>query len=117
MRFLPNFLSFVSSMEPNGNDLKGLKRNHMERYIQWLHEYAKRSINHRNAHPERYINKRVLIVGKFLDDLHRYEFDIAPETPIQKLLFPEDKPKLRKKSIDQIEMLRFTKNFSCTSLS
>jgi integrase len=105
MSFLPNFLSCVSSMEPNWNDLRGLKRTHMEIYIQWLHEYAKGSIKHRNTHSERYINKGVLIVGKFLEDLHRYEYDIAPETPIQKLLFPEDKPKLRKKSIDQIDYI------------
>jgi len=105
MSFLPNFLSCVSSMEPNWNDLRGLKRTHMETYIQWLHEYAKGSIKHRNTHPERYINKGVLVVGKFLEDLHRYEYDIAPETPVQRLLFPEDKPKLRKKSIDQIDYI------------
>lgn len=105
MSFLPNFLVCVTSMEPKWNDLKGLKRSHIERYIQWLHEYAQENIKHKNAHPERYINKALLVSGKFLEDLHRYEYDIAPETPIQKLIYPEDKPKLRKKSIDQIDYI------------
>ena len=42
---------------------------------------------------------------KFLEDIQRYEYDIAPETPVRLLIFPEDKPKLRKKSIDQIDYI------------
>lgn len=42
-------------------------------------------LNQKNAHPERYINKALLVSGKFLEDLQRYEYDITPETPIQKL--------------------------------
>lgn len=102
---LPNFLSFIFSTEPIWNDLKGLKRSHIERYIQWLHEYAKDNIKQKNAHPERYIAISLTILGRFLEDIQRYEYDIAPETPIQLLLFPEDKPKLRKKSIDQIDYI------------
>lgn len=41
MSFLPNFLSCVTALEPRWNDLKGLKRSHIEKYVQWLHEYAK----------------------------------------------------------------------------
>ncbi|MDQ0116742.1 uncharacterized protein involved in tolerance to divalent cations [Paenibacillus harenae] len=44
MSFLPNFLSCVTSMEPRWNDLRGLKRSHIERYVQWLHEYTQGNI-------------------------------------------------------------------------
>lgn len=105
INFLPSFLSCIFSIEPSWNDLKGLKRTHIEKYIQWLHEYAKGSIKHRNAHPEGYINKAVLVVGKFLDDIQRYEYDIAPETSVRRLFYPEDKPKIRKRAIDQINYI------------
>ena len=38
-------------------------------------------------------------LGKFLEDIQRYEYDIAPETPVRLLIFPEDKPKLRKNQL------------------
>ena len=31
----------------NMDDLKGLKRTHIEKYIQWLHEYAKNNLKKR----------------------------------------------------------------------
>lgn len=105
LKVLPNFTSLIFATEPTWKDLKGLKRSHIERYIQWLHEYAKSNLTQRNAHPEHYIRTSQNYVGKFLEDIQCYEYDIAPETPIQLLLFPEDKPKLRKKSIDQIDYI------------
>lgn len=42
---------------------------------------------------------------KFLEDIQRYEYEMAPETHVRLLIFPEDKPKLRKKSIDQIDYI------------
>ena len=32
------------SLEPTWDDLKRLKRSHIEPYIQWLHEYSKNKI-------------------------------------------------------------------------
>ncbi|TDK54240.1 transposase [Bacillus salipaludis] len=103
LKYLPEFLSFVFSLEPIWDDLKGLKRSHMEQYIQLLHEYAKSNLRRKDAHPERYIAEGLKIIGKFLEDIQKYEYDIAPEKHVGLLLFPEDKPKRRKKSIDQIE--------------
>ncbi len=102
---LSKFLSFVFSQEPTWENLKGLKRSHMEQYIQWLHEYAKSNVKQKNAHPEHFISNTLVYVGQFLEDIQRYEYDIAPETHVQLLLFPEDKPKLRKKSVDQIDYI------------
>jgi len=105
MRFLSNFLSFMFSLEPTWMDLKGLKRAHIEQYILWLHEYVKRNLTQKDANPEGYVAMALKISGKFLEDLQRYEYDIAPETHGRLLIFPEDKPKLKLKSIDQIDYI------------
>lgn len=105
MIFLSPFIKFIFSLEPTWNDLKHLKRSHMEQYIQWLHEYAKNNLKQKNAHPERYISKSLTFIQKFLEDIQRYEYDIAPETNVRLLIFPEDKPKSKKKSIDQIDYI------------
>ncbi|WP_309298063.1 hypothetical protein [Cytobacillus sp. NCCP-133] len=104
-RYLPKFFSFVFMLEPTWSDLKEFKRSHMEQYIQWLHEYAKNNLRQRNSHPEKYISYGLSIVGKFLEDIQRYEYTIAPKTHMRLLLFPEDRPRLRKKSIDQIDFI------------
>lgn len=101
--YITGFLSFILSLEPTWNDLKGLKRSHMKQYIQWLHEYAQTNLKQRNAHPEDHVAKGLTYIGKFLNDIQLFEYDIAPETNGRLLLFPEDKPKLRKKSFDQID--------------
>lgn len=102
---LSRFWSLIFSLEPSWTNLKGLKRSHMERYIQWLHEYTRSNLTQKNAHPESHIQLALTYIGKFLRDTQRYEYDIAPDTRIQLLLFPEDKPKLKKKSIDQIDYI------------
>lgn len=83
----------------------GLNRSHIEQFIQWLHEYAKSNLKQKNANPEKYVKNKLVILGKFLADIQRYEYDIAPETHVRLLLFPEDKPKLKKKSVDQIDYI------------
>jgi len=105
MIILPKFLSFTFTLEPTWRDLKDLKRSHIERYIQWLNEYATVFLTQKNAHPENYISEALNVVGKFLEDLQLYEYEIAPKTHARILLFPEDKPKPRKKSIDHIDYI------------
>ncbi|MBB6448022.1 tyrosine-type recombinase/integrase [Bacillus benzoevorans] len=105
MVFLPNFISYIFLLEPNWNDFKKLKRSHMEQYIQWLHEYARNNLKQKNANPPEYVARALKVIGKFLEDIQRYEYDLAPETNVRLLLFPEDKPKSRKKTVDQIEYI------------
>ncbi|EOQ17052.1 tyrosine-type recombinase/integrase [Bacillus cereus] len=102
---LSGFVSFIFSLEPSWTDLKGLNRSHIEQYIQWLHEYAKSNLKQKKANPERYIRLALDLLGKFLADIQRYEYDIAPEIHVRLLLFPEDKPKNKKKSVDQIDYI------------
>lgn len=105
LKYLPAFLSYIFSLEPTWNDLTQLKRLHMEQYLQWLHKFAKNNLNRKDSHPERYICETLKCVVKFLEDIQRYEYDIAPKTHVRLLLFPEDKPKLRKKPIEQIDYI------------
>ena len=49
LRVLPQFLSFLFSLEPTWDDLKRLKRSHIEPYIQWLHEYSKNKITQKRT--------------------------------------------------------------------
>ena len=42
-------------------------------------------------------------IQKFLSDIQLREYDIAPTKNIRVLIFPEDKPKVSKKPIDQID--------------
>ncbi|WP_332633054.1 tyrosine-type recombinase/integrase [Halalkalibacter flavus] len=99
------FFSFIFSIEPTWQDFKALKRSHLEKYIEHLHEYTKYNLKQRNSNPEDFVRKSLSTVQKFLEDIQRYEYEIAPETHVRLLIFPEDKPKVRKRSIDQIDYI------------
>lgn len=103
--FLSRFFTFVFSIEPMWKDLKSLKRSHIEKYIEYLHEYTKNNIKRCNSHPEGHLNMSLSTIQKFLEEIQRYEYDMAPETHVRLLIFPEDKPQLKKKSIDQIDYI------------
>ncbi|PRT15430.1 transposase [Bacillus toyonensis] len=105
LKFLPQFLSFMFSLEPEWNDLKGLKRVHMEKYIESLYTDFKCSVKRKGAHLERYVSERLKCVGKFLEDIQQYEYDMAPKKQVRLLLLPGDKPKRRKKSNNQIDYI------------
>lgn len=104
LKILPKFFSFIFSLEPDWYDLRGLKRTHMLRYIEWLNEGVNK-VDRKDSHPESYVEKSLTAINKFLEDIQRYEYDIAPETPVRILLYPEDKPKIKKRSIDQIDFI------------
>ncbi|MFC0477316.1 tyrosine-type recombinase/integrase [Robertmurraya beringensis] len=105
LRILPKFFTYIFSYEPTWKDLKHLKRTHIERYIEHLHKYSKTNLHQRNSHPEHYVNTSLSTLQKFLEDIQRYDYEMAPDTHVRLLIFPEDKPKLRKKSIDQIDYI------------
>ncbi|MFJ8099975.1 tyrosine-type recombinase/integrase [Lysinibacillus sp. NPDC096212] len=102
LSILPKFFTCIFSLEPTWKDLK---RTHIVKYIEHLHEYAIKNLKQRNAHPERHVNESLSTLQKFLEDIQRYEYEMAPETHVRLLIFPEDKPKRRKKSIDQIDFI------------
>uniref|UniRef100_UPI00402A92D3 tyrosine-type recombinase/integrase n=1 Tax=Bacillus sp. DX2.2 TaxID=3073452 RepID=UPI00402A92D3 len=105
LNVLPIFFTFIFSLEPTWKDLKALNRTHIVKYLEYLYEYAKTSLKRRNSHPESYVSQTLITIQKFLEEIQRYEYEMAPETPVQRLIFPDDKPKIHKKSIDQIDYI------------
>ena len=55
LRFLPNFLNYICELEPTWNDLKGLERNHILMYIEWLNVYTKENLTQKYANPKKYV--------------------------------------------------------------
>ena len=102
VRTLTKFFSFIFSLETTWNDLKDFKRPHMEQYIQWLHKDTK---NKGIDSSERYISEELKRINKFLGDIQKYEYEIAPNTNIRLLFFPGDKPKVKKKPFGQIDYI------------
>lgn len=44
LNFIPRFINYICELEPTWNDLKGLERQHIEKYIEWLNIYAKENL-------------------------------------------------------------------------
>lgn len=103
--FLPNFIEFIFILEPKWHDLKGLERSHIVKYIEWLNTYTKNNLNQRNANPLNYKNDALTCIQKFLSDIQIREYSIAPVKNVRVLIFPEDKPTLKKKPYDKIDYI------------
>jgi integrase len=102
MFHLPNFINFICELEPTWDDLKGLERYHIEKYLEWLNIYVKKLIQ-KNANPQQYIRMALSYIQKFLSDIQIREYDISPIKNIRILIFPSDKPIIKKKPYDQID--------------
>lgn len=59
--------------------------------------------NENSANSKYYVALSVGIVQKFLSDIQLREYDIAPIKNVRILIFPGDKPKVPKKSVEQID--------------
>lgn len=103
LKFIPYFINLICELEPTWNDLKGLGRYHILKYIECLNIYAKEKLTQRNSNSKQYVAKALLIVRKFLSDIQIREYDIAPIKDVRILIFPEDIPKVPKKPNDQID--------------
>lgn len=103
LQYIPPFINYICELEPNWDDLKYLERQHILKYIEWLNIYVKNNLTQKNANPKRYIARSLSIIQKFLSDIQIREYDIAPIKNVRVLIFPEDKPNIPKKSIDQID--------------
>ena len=103
LSYLPPFINYICELEPTWDDLKGLERKHIEKYIEWLHIYAKNNLTQKNANPKSYISKSLGIVEKFLSEIQIREYDIAPIKNVRILIYTDDKPKVPKKSENQID--------------
>ncbi|WP_445505583.1 hypothetical protein [Niallia sp. 03091] len=105
MGFIPKFINFICSLEPEWNDLTELSREHVLRYIEQVHYHAKVNLKGKNSHPEHHIGTTLVIIRNFLEDLQTYEYSIAPKKSARVLIFSEDIPKRRKKSYDHVDYI------------
>lgn len=103
MMVLPNFANYICNLEPTWNDFKNLERNHILKYIEWLNIYATENLIQKNSNPKQYILTSLNIIQKFLSDIQVREYDISPIKNVRILISNEDKPKIPKKSINQID--------------
>lgn len=103
LKRLPLFINYICELEPAWNDLNGLERHHILKYLEWLNIYAKENLTQKNANPKQYVAMSLGCIQKFLSDIQIREYDIAPIKNVRILIFPEDKPKVPKKSNDQID--------------
>lgn len=103
---VPKFLNLISELEPAWNDLKGLTRQHIEKYVEYLNHYSKNKVkNQKNNNPNDFIFRNISSVSTFLRDSQRFEYSIAPVKSTSTLLYSEDYPKLDKKSDDDIDYI------------
>ncbi|PFK22382.1 tyrosine-type recombinase/integrase, partial [Bacillus cereus] len=105
LNYLPKFFCFIFSLEPTWTDLKMLQRYHIEKYIQWLYTYTQNRPPRKGANPQLYVGKGLSILGKFLEDIQRYEYHMAPNKHVKLLIFPEDRPKRIKNTSNQIKYI------------
>ncbi|CAM4118343.1 tyrosine-type recombinase/integrase [Bacillus albus] len=105
LKFVRNFLNFISQLEPNWSTLNTLTRKHIENYLEYLHYHAKNNLKSKNANPKRYISENLTLVYTFLKDTQHFEYIIAPKKSISRLIYSQDYPKLGKKSDDDIDYI------------
>lgn len=94
------FLNFISEIEPSWDDLNALSREQIEKFLVHLRKHAKK-----NNLKKSYIKHHVVDSYSFLKDIQRFDFSIAPVLSSSKFLYPEDYPKLDKKSEDDIDYI------------
>lgn len=102
---LTKFMNFISDSEPRWKTLKSLDRNHVEKYIEWLHTYCYNRKKHNNDNSNDYMIVSIRRTSHFLTEIQLKEYDIAPKISISKLFFDTDKPTKMKKAIDQIKYI------------
>jgi integrase len=100
LKYMPNFFNFITMIEPNWNDLNYLSRMHIEKYLERLHQHSKNFKNQTS-----YIYDNLKCVYTFLKDSQRFEYSIAPKKSTSKLLYSEDYPPMKKKSVDDIDYI------------
>ncbi|MEV5113041.1 tyrosine-type recombinase/integrase [Peribacillus frigoritolerans] len=106
LAYVPKFLNFFSDLRPEWNDLKHITRSHIEKYLNFLRQYAHKDLKkRRNNNPDNYIFQNLKCVYTFLKDSQRFDYSIAPEKSTSILLYSEDYPKLDQKSDDDIDYI------------
>lgn len=99
------FCKYINEVEPTWNDFNKLSRDRIEDFYVYLNYYAKNNKKRKDSNPESYVQMTIFKIRSFLQDLQRYNYEIAPEKNIQSLILPQDIPKQKKKSNDNIDYI------------
>lgn len=104
---LPVFFNFIHNKYPKWDGLKELNRNDIEEFIQHLKAtpMGGNSVHKGQAPTGNYINRSLSFLETFIEYLQRFEWNEAPIKPVRLLIFPEDKPKLPPKSVDNVKYI------------
>ncbi|MED1304032.1 transposase [[Bacillus thuringiensis] serovar konkukian] len=105
MEYITKFINFVCELESEWYNLRELSREHVLKYIEELHHYAKTKLKRKHSDPEQYVRTILVMIRNFLEDLQTYEYNIAPIKSARTLIFSEDLPKPRKKSYDHVDYI------------
>lgn len=97
------FLNFISTIEPTWNDLNGLSKNQINKYIEYLNVYASKNIS--SCTINSYISRHINSAEKFLSDIQMYEFEIAPKKNVRTLILPSDKPQKIQYNCEKIKYI------------
>lgn len=85
------FLNYISQKHNDWNSLEKLEREDIEKFIEHLNKEI--SKNKRIKNPKRYKINIFKSLKKFLEDLQIYEYDIAPQKSLRRIIFDSDQPK------------------------
>lgn len=104
---LPVFFNFIHNKYPTWDGLKELNRNDIEEFLQHLKAtpMGGNSVHKGQAPTGNYINRSLSFLETFIEYLQRFEWNEAPIKPVRLLIFPEDKPKLPPKSVDNVKYI------------
>jgi integrase len=103
LEYLEKFINYILLLEPKWDDFKELDRRHIEKYIEWLNIYTRVNLTRNNSNPPYYKNRALNVASRFLSDIQMKEYPIAPKKNVKMLIFPDDKPTIIKKSLDQVD--------------
>ena len=104
---LPVFFNFIHNKYPKWDGLKELNRKDIEEFIQHLRAtpMGGNSVHKGQAPTGNYINRSLSFLETLIEYLQRFEWNEAPIKPVRLLIFPEDKPKLPPKSVDNVKYI------------
>lgn len=95
------FFNFLHGKYPSWETFKDLSREDILGYYDRLNKYIKNYEGRREIKPDSYMYHVISKIETFLSDLQRYEYEGRPIKAIERLIYPEDKPKVKKKSLEE----------------
>jgi len=102
---LTPFFRFIVCKYPTWSNLIHLSRSDIEEYFEHLKNQPMGGDRFSRSNPKKttdyYLWRMIGGLENFLYLIQKYEWEEAPEKPIRKLIYQEDRPKLKQKPLDE----------------